>query len=167
MGTTFDAAAAAADRDQNLLLSNIYYNPGSAAAFSNAKTLFREARKANLKITKKAVRNFLSHSYVHLRHKLIQTRKLKSRNTLPYVTSNINQVYDCDLGFFPGTSRYMGGLVCTDNFSSKVMFEPITNKRAKTVTNAFTKMLNSQNRGKMPALVRTDKGSNSKNSLLN
>ncbi len=82
MGTTSDADAAA-DQDQNLLLlSNIYYNLGSAAAFLNAETLFREARKANTKITKKAVQNFLSHSYVHLRHKPILTRQLKSRNIL-------------------------------------------------------------------------------------
>ncbi len=155
MGTT----NAADQEDISKLLSSIYYNPGSAAAFSNAQTLLREARKVNPKITLKAVRNFLSHSYVHLRHKPIQTRKRKRRETLPYVTSNINQVYDCNLGFFPGASRYVGGLVCTDNFSSKVMFEPITNKRARTVANAFTKMLKSQNRGKMPATVRTDKGS--------
>ncbi len=141
------------------LLSSIYYNPRSATAFSNTETLFREARKANPKITRKAVQNFLSHSHVHLRHKSIQTQKRKRRETLPYVTSNINQVYDCDLGFFPGASHYVGGLVCTDNFSSKVMFDPITNKRAKMVANAFTKMLNSQNRGKMSASVKTDKGS--------
>ena len=54
-------------------------------------------------------------------------------------------------------SRYVGGILCVDVFSSKLYFQPILSKTAKTVATAYEKMMVLQNEDRYPATVRSDK----------
>ncbi len=137
------------------LLSSIYYNLGGPAAFSNSETLLQEARRHNPQISRKTIDRFLDKSYVYQKHKPIHWRKYKDK-TLPVVTSGPRQLFDCDLAFMPG-SRFVGGLLCVDTFSSKLFFQPILSKQSKAIGSALQKLIDTQSEQRWPASVRMDK----------
>ncbi len=138
-------------------LKKIYTTIGGPAAFSSSETLYQEARKINPKLTRKTVKKFLEKSYVYQKHKPVSLKKFRNL-TLPVITSGPRQVWDCDLAFLTGSrARYIGGLICADAFTSKVLFSPITSKTSSTVASALQKLVATQNRNEWPALIRTDK----------
>ena len=59
--------------DVGKLLASIYYDIAGEGSFSSVETLYKVFKKRypNVKISKKTIREWLSKSYVHLRHKKI------------------------------------------------------------------------------------------------
>lgn len=135
------------------ILMEIYNDPSNAGAFGGVK---RFAVSANIKDYDRA-KELLSTSDAYTLHKPA-VRKFKRRK---YIVSGIDALWQADLGDFSSLSRQNKGfkyvLFVIDVFSKVLWVEPVKNKRAKTVDEAFNIIL-SRASPRKPRNVMTDKG---------
>ena len=146
--------------DLEKVLRDIYYNrSGGPASLAGVNAVHLELEKRlGKKIPKNLVKNWLRQQYTYLRHKQLGKPKGKRHATVPIIRTNVNQTFDCDLAQFD-KSRFKWGLVCADVFSSKIYMTPMVRKTAKSTAAALERMIKTQARGKFPAEIRSDYGS--------
>ena len=145
--------------DTGKLLATIYYDIGGEGSFSSVETLYKifKKRYPEVKITKKTIREWLNKSYVYLRHKKVVKPRGTRHPTVPILTSNAMEKWDCDTAIFlKSTMPY--ALVCSDLFTSKLFVQPMKHKMADSTAKAFEKIINEQSEGRIPNFERTDAG---------
>ena len=78
-----------------------------------------------------------------------------------YNVRNVGDVWECDLADFRQHKKYNDNFqyvfVCTDVLSKYVYAEPILNKKAQTVAEAFGKIL-SRCKHRLPIFMQGDRG---------
>nr|CAD2181079.1 unnamed protein product [Meloidogyne enterolobii] len=139
-----------------LILSNLYNDPESAAGFAGVDQLFKEAKKINKKIRKKDVVNYLEGHRTYTIHRPRRVRFKRSR-TIPagYMTD-----VQCDLADFQKLSKENQGnnyaLVAIDVLSKRVFAEPVKSKKPGDMIQAFEKIL--ERMEMYPHRIFSDKG---------
>ena len=139
-------------------LREIYYDPAGVGAYGGESRLLNEARRRGIKVTRAAVRTFLTDQHAYSLHKPV--RKTFKRNKT--CVSGIDKQWQADLADMQGVSADNGGmrfmLTCIDVFSKYAWVIPIKDKTANTMVIAF-KRLFTMSAPRKPARLQTDKGS--------
>lgn len=138
------------------VLSRLYTDPASPAAFAGVDKLYHEARKVDNKITKKQVLNYLEGNDGYTLHKPRRTR-YKRLKTVP---TGLFTDMQADLADVRSIASHNDGhyyiLVCVDVLSRRVFAWPVKRKTAEYMKKAFDQVFS-----RMPALphnIYTDKG---------
>ena len=140
--------------DWEKYLRDIYVDPTHPASFSNSQTLY--------KVAKKEGKYKISHSHIK---KWIQTQESYSRNKRVkrnfqrgrVIVAGIDDQFDADLASFiyyaDDNNGYKYLLVVIDIFSHYAWVQPLKDKTATQIVNAFDKILSE---GRMPKKLHTD-----------
>ena len=136
------------------VLSDIWYNPSSKAAFGGANRLLAEGRQHVKNLKKTQVTKWLQNQDVYTLHKTSKNRIKRN----PIISYSIDQCWFADLLDMSSLWRQNAGirflLVVVDVFSQFLFVESLKNKKADTVLNAFIKIRTDTNR--MCSLLATD-----------
>jgi transposase InsO family protein len=134
-------------------LKEIYYNPKSG--LSSAANLYLQAKKQNLKVTKKQVEEFIKSQAVSQIHK--KTKPFKSY--FPIKAAYKNQVWQIDLmdvSSIEKSNDHVHFLLCiVDIYSRYAYVRPVKNKTSTTVTDAMKSVLKIEH----PKVIEADQGS--------
>ncbi len=137
------------------LLDSVYYSTNSPACYAGIPTVYREAKRRNQKIRLSDVRDYLNRQYTYTVHKPIRRKFIRGKIKGLFLDSH----WQADLCDLQKLAKYNDGnkylLTCYDVFSKYGWAEPIKDKRASTVANAFTRILKT---GRRPWWLMTDKG---------
>lgn len=137
-------------------LKDIYFDIKSAGSFSGADTLYKEARKRNIKITKDSVKKWLYDKLPYTLHKPVK-RKFKRNKTIAFYIDQHWQLDLCDvraLKSYNDNHTYI--LTVIDIFSRFAFCRALQNKSAPTVLKAFEDILSTSNRS--PENICSDAG---------
>jgi len=109
----------------------------SPAFFTGIDALYREARKRNLDITRRRVKEFLEEQHSYTRHK----RAIRNFKRLPILAPGLHTHWQSDLADMQMISKenndYNYILVCIDVLSRKLYAEPLRNKTGECMKKAF------------------------------
>lgn len=137
-------------------IRDVYYNFDSPACFAGEQSVYRESKKRNKNIRLKDVRDFLANQPAYTRHK--QTIRRFKRNKM--ISSGFDADWQSDLADLRNlkkeNSNYTYILICVDVFSRHAFAEPIKNKTAVVVGEAFERILKKSDR--KPGILTTDGG---------
>jgi hypothetical protein len=138
------------------LFTSIYKNIENAASYGGVQALYTEAKKLDDSVTLGSVKQWLSGQDTYTLHK--QATRNFMRNRI-YVTS-IDQQWEIDLADLSAikeiNDNYKFLLTCIDVLSKYAWVEPLKNKNATSICQAFKRILTE---GRKPWTVRSDKGS--------
>jgi hypothetical protein len=138
------------------ILSDVFYNLSSPAAYSAVDKVYKEARKRNSSITRKDVKDFLAKQRTYTLYRDVK-RKGKKLKTIP---SFLNTDWAADLAVMikfrkeNDENNYL--LVCIDMLSRMLYAEPVKTKSPKHVISSFDKIFERAN--VRPWHLLTDKG---------
>ena len=142
------------DKDVEQLLHNLYYDPSSAAAYSDHLTFFREVKKRLPQLSEDTVKSWLRKQLsfaLHLSHK-----KRFPRNII--IVTRVDEQWQCDLVDMRHLAEHNKGfnyiLTVIDVFSRFAWALPLHRKSARIVINAFKKIFIERK----PEKIQTDKG---------
>lgn len=134
-------------------LSKLYYDPKSLAGFEDARALFKVAKKDKKDVTYDKIEEFLRKQDVYTMNRAVKRNFRRNR----VVVSGIDDQWDADLA---DLSRYDKEnekmkylLLVIDIFSRYAWAQPIPNKEATTIVNAFDEIIK---QGRKPKRLRTD-----------
>ena len=140
--------------DVTHVLSSIWYNPKNPAAFASVYKLFQQAKLQIKDLKLSQVNEWLQKQDTYTLHKT--TKKRFKRN--PIVAYSIDQCWFADLLDMSTLWRQNGGvrflLVVLDVFSEFLFVEPLKNKKAQMVLDAFVKIHTET--GRIYSLLATD-----------
>lgn len=143
-------------RTLNKLLQDVYYSKNSPGAYSGTRTVYREAKKKNPRVTLTQVENFLRNQETYTLHKPVR-RKFPRNKVIPL---GLDTDWQADLADMYSLAKYNNGnkylLTCVDVFSKFAWAVPLKNKKPETVSKAFTSILRKSKR--KPWRLMTDKG---------
>lgn len=149
-------------KKMNKNLERLYYGLPRPSAFAGADKLLHASRK---KINHDTVIEWLESQDAYNRHKLVRQRFPRRH----YNVKNIDDLWEMDLMDFQSIAKYNSGynyvLVVIDVLSKYVWVEAIFNKSAKSVVEAFKKIL-SRSKKRKAICLQSDKGSEFTNSLM-
>ena len=140
-------------------MEQLYYSTNKPGSFGSARNLSKYAN-----IPSQNVKQWLSSQDAYTLHKPVR-RKFPRRKT--FVVS-INYLYQIDLvdvsklDMYNDRNRFI--LTCIDCLSRYAFAQPVRNKSALEVKNAFSRILNETDFP--PVYVQTDKGKEFLNSLF-
>lgn len=144
------------------ILSGLYYNPESGAAYAGVDRLHGVAKRQIPNLSRKAVRDWLSSQITYTLHK--QPRHSFQRRRI--IVSRINEVWEADLVDLQMYAKQNRGfkyiLVVIDVFSKQLHVRPLKNKTGATVVAAFKELFAVS----QPESLRTDSGLEFKNQAL-
>ena len=133
-------------------LKKIYYDLSDPRAYSGAHKILKK-----LKYEPEDVINWLEGQDSYTLHKLYR----KNYPRRMYNVWNVGDLWECDLGDFrkykKENDNYAYAFVCIDVLSKYVYVEPIMNKKAQSVAEAFAKILSRSNH-KLPIYLQGDRG---------
>lgn len=133
-------------------LEKLYYDPAHPAGYAGAQGLIRAAKK----IHRTVVRDWLASQDTYTLHKAIRRRFPRAR----YNVQNVDDVWEADLVDLKSIKQYNDGygylLVVIDVLSKFAWVEPLPNKTAAAVAEAFDRLLSLTDR--CPIFLQTDKG---------
>ncbi|KAL7070217.1 hypothetical protein ACQ4LE_000204 [Meloidogyne hapla] len=139
-----------------MILDELYNDPGNPAGFSGVNQLWIEAKKRNQRIRKKDVKTYLEG---HRTYTIHRPRRIHFKRSRTYPSGYMTDV-QCDLADFQKLSRQNNGnnyaLVAIDVLSKRVFAEPIKSKKSKDMINAFEKVLSRMEM--YPHRIFSDKG---------
>lgn len=134
-------------------ISETYFTPRNIGSFGGRDRLQKQLQN---KVTAKDVNRWLATADSYSLHK--PARKSFARRK--FITSGINQLWQADLADMvnvaKGNDNHKYILMVIDVFSKKLHSEPIKNKSAESVTDAFRKILSTQS--DPPSNLQTDEG---------
>ena len=135
-------------------LRQIYYNPSHPASYEGEKALYNAVqREGRFKISHKQIRNWLQNQDAYSLNKAVKRNFQRGR----VIVSGIDDQWDADLASFAHDADQNDGyrylLVVIDIFSRHAWIEPIKDKTAKEIVQAFNKILR---KGRKPRRLRTD-----------
>ena len=145
------------DANQEEYLREIWYDPKHPASFAGPLKLYQVVKKeGKYKIGMKKIKQFLQNQDAYSLQRRVLRKNMKRRQV---VVDGTDSLWQMDLAFFENISEYNHGikflLVVVDVFSRFLWVEPIKNRKAKTVIEAFQKILN---KGRSPQSVTSDRG---------
>lgn len=137
------------------LLRDIYYNIRNPASFSSIDRVFEEAKKHNLTVRRKDVKDYLQSQFPFtLHHRVV--RKFR-RNQI--IVSSPEELFQADLIDLQSLSKFNDNikyiLTVIDVFSKKAFAFPLKSKSGLEVKAALQKLFSS---GKIPEKLQTDSG---------
>ena len=137
-------------------LRKIYYDPSNPASFEGAKNLYQVVKnEGKFNITHEKISNWLKGQNVYTVNRLVKRNFQRGR----VIVSGIDDQWDIDLASFEKESEDNNGykylLVVIDIFSRYVWVEPLLDKSAIKIVNAFKVVLKS---GRKPRRLRSDAG---------
>ena len=142
--------------EQELLLKKLYTEPASAASFSSSDALYREAKKHDVSITKKLVKQFLQTQLAYTLHGNVRHKFRRS----PIIAYRIDSIWQADLAdfsqFFRKNHGYRQLLIVIDVLSRFTFVKPLKNKSAEHVLNGMKEIMTENQR--WPAELSTDAG---------
>lgn len=145
-------------------LKSIYYDPKQPASFTGPEKLYQIVKKhGKYKISRNKIKRWLRDQDVYTLHKDVKRRFTRRK----IITSGVDIQWGADLADVGNVAQYNDRvnylLVVSDLFSKYLFVQPLTNKRAKDILQAFDRILH---QGRMPQVVYTDKGSEFNNRLF-
>lgn len=151
--------------DKNNFLSKIYYDVKNAAFLGNAKKIKEHLNKQeNLNFRKKDINKWISQQDVTTLHK--QHVQPIGRNH--YTINAIDGLWELDLcnmvAFEADNSGYKHILTIIDVFSKYAFAQPVRNKTALEIFNAFRKIITQS--GRKPKKIQSDLGLEFKNNIF-
>lgn len=137
-------------------LETVYYDPSHPASFSGLNKLYKWLKQdGQYAVTLKSVKKWLEGSEAYTLHREV---KRKFRRNRVQVTG-LDVQWDADLIDYVDISKYNEAhkyiLLCIDIFSRYVWLQPIKNKKAHTIIEAFKSIFG---KGRKPKRIRSDKG---------
>jgi hypothetical protein len=137
-------------------LEAIYYDPSHPASLSGPEKLYKWMKKhGRYPVTRKIIKKWLEGSEAYTLHR--EAKRKFPRNSIQ--VTGIDVQWDADLIDFADIAKYNDSnkyvLLCIDIFSRYVWLQPIKNKKAPTIIEAFEDVLSN---GRKPKRLRTDKG---------
>lgn len=143
--------------DEEKILDSLYKGLKSPACFTSAEPLWREAVKQCPSITREAVNAYLHRQEAYTRHR----RVVRNYERLATVAPGPYTVWQADLGVMNMLVKQNKGyayyLLCIDCFTRKLFVEPLKDKTAGEVIEAFKKIF-IKTRGHLPWRIITDQG---------
>ena len=123
-------------------LARIYYDSGDPGSYGGIERLYQRALEERVpNVSREAVKKFLSSQRAYTLHR--PARRHFPRNRI--FVSGIDRQWQADLADMVGLTRDNSGhryiLTVIDVFSKYAWAEPVKSKDAKTVTEAFAKIL--------------------------
>ena len=147
----------------NKILKSIYYNPKHPGSYSGPTKLFKVARQEGHNYSLGQIKKWLSAQETYTLHRSVQ-HKIK-RNKV--VVDGIDDQWDMDLMDMSSIAQHNEGykfvLLAINIFSRYVFVQPLKSKQGKEVVVAL-KIIFEQ--GRVPYKIRTDKGSEFTNGLV-
>ena len=136
--------------------ATVYYNPASVGSFGGVASLKKEAGNDPTK--------WLSAQNAYTLHKPVRRRYRRRK----YIVQGIDSLWQADLADMQKIAQWNGGhyyvLVVIDVFSKHVWAQPVKNKTAKSILDAFKRIVASDQR--KPECFMTDKGTEFNNQLM-
>lgn len=136
---------------ENARLSRVYYNPAHAASYSGARRLLSVAPETE------DVNRWLAGEDAYTLHKKV----LRRFPRLHYSVSGIDSVWEADLTDLSSLNQYNDNycylLFVIDVLSKYLWVEPLLDKTAPSITEAFTKIFERSGH-RRPDTMRTDRG---------
>ena len=137
-------------------LRKIYYDPSHPASFEGKKNLYHIVKKENkYPITHIQIQKWLKSQNVYTVNRNVKRNFQRGC----VIVSGIDDQWDIDLASFDKEYKdnkgYKHLLVVIDIFSRFVWIEPLLNKSAPNIVNAFKKVLS---KGREPRRLRSDAG---------
>lgn len=131
----------------------LYFDPKTPGSFGSALSLSKRTKRPLKKIL-----NWLADKDAYTLHKPVISR-FKRRKTYSKYPFDLWQADLADLSSIAShNDNYRFLLTCVDVFSRVARVLPIKNKSTKTVTSAFSKMLDASNGGRQLVHLQTDRG---------
>ena len=142
------------DKDVEQLLHNLYYDPSSAAAYSDRLTFFREVKKRLPTLNEEYIKSWLKKQPSYTLH--VSNRRKFKRNII--IVTRVDEQWQCDLVDMTHLAEENQGfnyiLTVIDLFSRYAFAIPLRRKTARMVINAFKRIFTQRK----PEKIQTDKG---------
>ena len=136
-------------------MKRLYYDPDSPAAFTTLEPLYRAARQRGLKITRRAVRDWLKTQDTYTLHRPARRRFPRNR----VIVGGIDSQWQADLVDMAALSRANDGyrylLTCIDILSKYAWVVPLRTKTGAQLIEAFETIFAT---GRRPQHLQTDEG---------
>ena len=135
-------------------LRDIYLDPSHPASFSNPQTLYKVTKKeGKYKISHSQIKKWIQKQESYSRNKSVKRKFQQGR----VIIAGIDDQFDADLAslvyYTDDNDRYKYLLVVIDIFSRYAWVQPLIDKTAPEIVNAFDKILSG---GQIPKKLRTD-----------
>ena len=135
-------------------LKDIYLDPANPASFSNPQRLYKYIKKeGKFKISHSQIKKWIQKQESYSRNKSVKRNFQRGR----VIVSGIDDQFDADLASLVYYADENDGfkylLVVIDIFSRYAWVQPLKDKTASQIVDAFKKILNS---GRIPKRLRTD-----------
>ena len=135
-------------------LRDIYLDPSHPASFSNPRTLYKAVKKEGKhKISHSQIKKWIQKQESYSRNKSVKRKFQHGR----VIVAGIDDQFDADLAslvyYADDNDGYKYLLVVIDIFSQYSWVEPLKDKTASQIVNAFDKILSG---GRIPKQLRTD-----------
>ena len=135
-------------------LKDIYLDPSHPASFSNPQTLYKVAKKeGKYKISHSQIKKWIQKQESYSRNKSVKRKFQRGR----VIVAGIDDQFDADLAslvyYSDDNDGYKYLLVVIDIFSHYAWVQPLKDKTAQHIVNAFDKILSG---GRIPKRLRTD-----------
>ena len=145
-------------------LRNIYFDPQKPASFSGVNKLYDYVKQeGEFNIRREEVEKWLQSQEVHTTNRLVKQNIKRRRVIVP----NIDYMWDADVANLKDFSKQNNGigyfLLVIDIMSRFVWCEPLKSPSGPNVKQAF---INIFEEGRKPVNLRTDKGSEFNNELM-
>ena len=135
-------------------LQDIYLDPSHPASFSNPRTLYKAVKtEGKHKISHSQIKKWIQKQESYSRNKSVKRKFQRGR----VIVAGIDDQFDADLAslvyYADDNDGYKYLLVVIDIFSRYSWVEPLKDKTALQIVNAFDKILSG---GRIPKRLRTD-----------
>ena len=135
-------------------LKEIYLDPSHPASFSNPQTLYKVAKKeGKYKISHSQIKKWIQKQESYSRNKSVKRNFQRGR----VIVAGIDDQFDADLAslvyYADQNDGYKYLLVVIDIFSCYAWVQPLKDKTATQIVNAFNEILRG---GRIPKKLRTD-----------
>lgn len=144
-------------------LASVYYNPAQPASYSGPSKILKQAKADGKKINLRQIKEWLRGQETYTLHHQVQRKFPRNR----VIVDGIDEQWDVDLMDMGNVSKDNNGvkyvLVAIDIFSRYTWLVPLKTKQGKEVSEAFLTIFA---RGRQPEKIRSDKGSEFTNKVL-
>ena len=137
-------------------LKEIYEDPSQPGSFGGVDSLYKEARRRGLNVTKNNVKRWLSERLSYSLHRPAR-KKIKRNKTTAFYIDEHWQMDLCDMRAIKQYNDNMTFLLTVIDIFSKMAFvKAVLDKRGPTILRAFTEILEENNR--KPTNLQSDMG---------
>ena len=135
-------------------LKKIYFNPQNAGSFEGVEKLYKQVKKdGKYNLSKSKIKKWLQNQKSYTLNRRVNRNFKRGK----VIVEGIDDQFDADLASMSDYEKRNDGykylLVVIDIFSRYAWVEPMKNKNADTIVQAFEKILSE---GRIPRKLRTD-----------